>query len=205
MVIALPPRPPHRPQVRPLVLGLYSAAPACGKSTVAAALEADGFVRVPFAATLKAMARVLLEAIGYEPLFIGELLSVRKEVPLDALDGVTVRHLLQTLGTDWGRQQVHQELWLRCWQGQVERLLAAGRNVVADDVRFANEARTIEELGGAMVQVHRPAQAVQDVKVLAHASEGGLSEWCFAAEIWNNGAIEDLAVQARQLVRSLEG
>jgi hypothetical protein len=202
MVMALPPYPERS---RPLVLGLYSPVPGSGKSTFAQALVEDGFVRVPFAGTLKAMARLLLQAVGYADELIDELLSVRKEVPLDALDGVTPRHLLQTLGTEWGRQQVHPELWLRCWQGQVERLLGEGTSVVADDVRFPNEAALIETLpGGVMVQIRRPT-GVTDDTVLAHASEGALAQWRFDADIWNGGSIADLALQARQLVRQLEG
>lgn len=197
--------PPYPPTGRPMVLGLYSPVPCCGKSSFAAALEADGFVRVPFAGTLKAMTRELLRAIGYAPELIEELLSVRKEVPLDALDGVTTRHLLQTLGTEWGRQLVQPDLWLRCWQGQVEPLLAQGISVIADDVRFANEAQAVEAMpGGAMVRIRRPTGPM-DTKVLAHASEGGLEDWRFAADIWNGGSLSDLALQARQLVRQLEG
>jgi hypothetical protein len=100
---------------------------------------------------------------------------------------------------------VHPELWLRCWQGQVERLLGEGTSVVADDVRFPNEAALIETLpGGVMVQIRRPT-GVTDDTVLAHASEGGLAQWRFDADIWNGGSIADLALQARQLVRQLEG
>lgn len=202
MVIALP---PYVTTGKPLVLGLYSPVPGSGKSTFAQALTDDGFVRVPFAGTLKAMAAVLLEAIGYSPELITELLAVRKEVPLDALDGVTPRHLLQTLGTEWGRQLIHPEVWLRCWQGQVERHLAAGFSVVADDVRFANEAAAIEDMpNGVMVRIRRPGGPV-DSAVLAHASEGGLEGWRFGADIWNGGKISDLTLQARQLVRQLEG
>lgn len=197
--------PPYPTTGKPLVLGLYSPVPGSGKSTFAQALLEDGFVRVPFAGTLKAMARLLLEAIGYGPELVDELLSVRKEVPLDALDGVTTRHLLQTLGTEWGRQLIHPEVWLRCWQGQVERHLAAGVSVVADDVRFANEAQAIEEMpGGVMVRIRRPTGPI-DAAVLAHASEGALDDWRFTADIWNGGQISDLMLQARQLVRQLEG
>ena len=189
---------------QPLVLGLYSSQPGSGKSAVAAALADKGFVRVPFAGTLKAMGAVLLEALGFDPLYVQKLITEDKQKPLDCLDGVTVRQLLQTLGTEWGRQQVHPEIWLRCWMGQVERVLADGRPVVVDDVRFINEAALIEQLGnGVMVRIIRPTGAIAGAG--GHASEGGLDQWPFAAEMINNSSLDALRDQAQQLVQQLEG
>ncbi len=186
------------------VLGLYSSTPGSGKTAFANALEADGYVRVPFAGTLKEMVAVLLEAVGYSPDLVAELLSERKEVPLDALGGITTRRLLQTLGTEWGRALM-PDVWLRCWQGRVEAALAAGKGAVADDIRFANEAEAITAIGGAMVRIQRPAADCRgDALVLAHASEGGLEQWPFDAEVLNNASLEKLKEQARLLVRQLE-
>lgn len=196
---------PYRQGRKPLVLGLYSSVPASGKSSFARALISDGFVRLPLAQTLKQMGRVVLEALGYDKALIDELESVRKDVPLDALDGVTPRWLYQSLGTDWGRTLIHQELWLRCWLGKAERLLADGVDIVVDDVRFPNEAQMIEEVcGGAMVRIRRPEAEASAGKECLHASEGALDDWDFAAEVLNRGTLEALGDQARQLVRQLE-
>lgn len=187
------------PAVR--LLGVYSAVPGSGKSALAHALAVDGYERVPFASTLKAMLSVLLEAIGYSPDLTQELVHVRKEVPLDALDGVTTRHMLQTLGTEWGRQLVHPQLWHRCWMGQVEAAFGRGSCCIADDVRFVDEAELIRSLGGVVVELKRPGLATCQ-NTLQHASEGGLNEWGFDAVLLNNSTLEDLATQARMLVRS---
>ncbi len=189
------------------LIGLYSDTPGSGKTAFARALEADGYVRVPFAETLKGMAALLLEAVGYAPELVDELLSERKEVPLDALDGITTRRILQTLGTDWGRKLIHPEVWLRCWTGKVEAHLRAGRRCIADDMRFPNEAELIRQMGGALVRIQRPAAAAGphgDALTLAHASEGALREWAFDAEVLNNATLEKLRWQARLLVRQLE-
>jgi hypothetical protein len=188
------------------LIGLYSDTPGSGKTAFARALEADGYVRVPFAETMKAMAALLLEAVGYAPELIDELLSERKEVPLDALDGITTRRILQTLGTDWGRK-LHPEVWLRCWTGKVEAHLRAGRRCIADDMRFPNEAELIRCMGGALVRIQRPAAAAGphgDALTLSHVSEGGLRDWAFDAEVLNNATLEKLCWQARMLVRQLE-
>ncbi len=187
------------------LVGLYSDTPGSGKTAFAKALELDGYVRVPFAGTLKSMAAVMLQAVGYDDQLVSELLTVRKEVPLDALGGITTRRILQTLGTEWGRQLILPELWLRCWQGQVDRLLAAGQKVVADDVRFTNEAEAVVAAGGVMLRINRPQQhCCGDELTLAHASEGALAGWGFDAEVMNSASLEKLKEQARYLIQALE-
>lgn len=195
---------PALPRGGPMVVGLYSSVPRSGKTAAAQALVEDGFVRVPFAAVLRAMTLLLLTRLGYEEPLAAELVNERKECPLDALDGVTPRRLMQTLGTDWGRQLVHEELWLRCWAQQARQELAAGRRVVVDDVRFANEAALVESFpGGVMVELRRPDAEVS-ATVVAHASEGGLAQWPFAAVVINRGTLPELKQQIRQLIRQLE-
>ena len=121
------------------IIGLYSPAPQSGKSTVAAYLNEQGYVVVPFAQTLKDMLVPMLEALGYDEEGARYLTTRAKQVVVrDA--GVSVRHMLQTLGTEWGRQCIHPEIWTRCWKGRAQR----HSMVVADDVRFPNEAAMIK-------------------------------------------------------------
>ena len=113
------------------IIGIYSPAPQSGKSTVAEFLEQKGYVIVPFAETLKEMLVPMLEALGYDKFGANYLTHEAKEVIVgDA--GVSVRHMLQTLGTEWGRSCIHPEIWLRCWRKKMAKYDA----VVADDVRF---------------------------------------------------------------------
>ena len=99
-----------------------------GKSTVAAFLEREaGCTRHRFAKPLKDM----LRAIG---LTEREIEGDLKEVPCPALMGRTPRHALVTLGTEWGRDLIHPDLWVNAWH----RTLPAG-NVVTEDLRFRNE------------------------------------------------------------------
>ncbi|MGA1295672.1 MAG: hypothetical protein ACO3X1_10160 [Burkholderiaceae bacterium] len=99
--------------------------------------------------------------------------------------GVSVRHMLQTLGTEYGRQCIHPDIWVRCWKGRAQRFDA----VVADDVRFPNEAKMIKLLGGEMWRIDRP----DAVNAFDHASEGSLNSYTeFDRYITNDGTIEDL-------------
>ena len=82
------------------LIGLYSPAPRSGKTTVSHALERSVFVRVPFAEPLKELVFPLLVSIGYTPAQAAQRLYSDKELVLDHL-GVSTRHILQTLGTEW--------------------------------------------------------------------------------------------------------
>lgn len=134
-----------------------------GKSTAAKYLVQDkGFICVPFAAPLKKM----LRSIG---LTDRETDGDLKEQPCDILLGQTPRKALQYLGTEWGRELIHPELWIELWRREAQRLLAAGHGVVADDCRFPNEAAILRKLGGKIIGI-RNDEAL-DPDVAAHASE----------------------------------
>ena len=99
---------------------------------------------MPFAAPLKAMAAALLEADVNGPAEIEQILSVGKQKELGLLAGApTARHLLQTLGTAWGRERIHPRLWIELWEDRVQSLLAQGRPVVCDDLRTPEEMAAI--------------------------------------------------------------
>jgi hypothetical protein len=166
-----------------MLIGIYSPAPQSGKSTVATRLiQHHNFVSLPFAGTLKGMISVLLEDFG-----IDDCCLYTGDKSLVVYNGKTVRELLQTLGTEWGRNIVGKDLWADVWRGKVKRL-RYNHHIVCDDVRFENEAHMIMELGGIMLRVIRPAAAAAST----HASEGGLDNFPFAATIRNEGTVEDL-------------
>jgi hypothetical protein len=157
------------------LIGLCSPLLGSGKSTLANVLvERHGFRRIPFAAVLKDMTVELLTALGYSDIRAAEVVERDKSHEIGVLDGVTARHIMQTLGTDWGRNLIHQELWVRAWQGRTAAALAAGQSVVVDDVRFPNELHAVENMGGLTVRVSRPG--VIAGPEAQHASEGQLNE-----------------------------
>lgn len=125
----------------------------------------------------------------------------RKEAPIPFLGGVSARHIMQTLGTEWGRQQIHPDFWVMIAATKVERLIGSTFRqsdkvpikVVIDDVRFANEAAMVRAYGGVIVRVERPDAAPRGGD---HESETMDFEADFT--IANGGSLEDLhaAVQA---------
>lgn len=138
-----------------------------GKSTAAAVCVLAGFERMSFAATLKRMARVLLVSMGIDNV---DLLALpqNKERVIPGL-GCTYRHLLQTLGTEWGRA-IHPDLWVMDVRNQLNEM--GPGDFVFDDVRFENEAAMIRELGGVIIHIARFGQDDTDT----HASEAGIEK-----------------------------
>lgn len=129
----------------PRVIGFTGVA-GSGKSTAADYVVSLGYVKVKFAAPIKAMCH----AIG---LTDEEIEGGAKELPCDLLLGRSPRHAMQTLGTDWGRKMIGEGFWLHLWKTQVARALDQGLPVVVDDVRFPNEADAIRQLGGEVYRV----------------------------------------------------
>jgi hypothetical protein len=109
-------------------------------------------------------------------------LDLKKEVVIPWL-GVTPRHMLQTLGTEWGREMVHSELWVR----SVLRNMAPGVDYVISDVRFPNEAEAIHQQGGKVIRlVGRGATGD------GHTSERPLASHLIDFEISNAGTLNEL-------------
>lgn len=151
-----PPLVPALPRTVIAFTGLAGA----GKSTAAMHLvNRHGFHRVRFAGPLKAM----MAALG---LSAAEIDGTLKEQPCELLGGKTPRWAMQTIGTEWGRELIAQDLWIRAWRAAVDRL-PADANIVVDDCRFPNEADAVRAIGGWLVRIERPGTDA----VSAHQSE----------------------------------
>ncbi len=61
---------------------------------------------------------------------------------------------MQTLGTEWGRNLIASDLWIRAWQHALANV-PAGVPVVVDDCRFPNEADAVVAAGGICVRIER--------------------------------------------------
>ena len=171
----------------------------CGKSTAAAYLaEHHGFARVRFAGPLKAMVRTFLAEIGtpddvIERMIEGDL----KEVPSAAFSGASPRRVMQTLGTEWGREQISSTLWTDAWRSAAKAALAWAPGVVVEDCRFENEGAAVIDAGGVIVRIERPGLAP-----LAgdHISERGLD---LGWRVHNDGPPEILHARLDGIVRRI--
>lgn len=186
------------------LVGLYSYTMQSGKGTVAAALEkTHGFKVVKMAGGLKAMLAamfVYMEEQDNVGAYLEGDLKERKHPIL----GVTPRHLMQTLGTEWGRDCVGEDTWVAVTSSRVENLLRKGINVVIDDIRFPNEYDMVENLGGKMWKVERLVTMNGILAdAIGHSSEGGLEQRIFDVIIQNNGTLAQLELEVADHVKTL--
>lgn len=105
-----------------------------------------------------------------------------KEIPLF---GRSVRHMMQTLGTEWGRQLVHPDIWVKLAECV---LFERGERMIISDVRFDNEAEFVRSKGGVILHVTRDYAP----KVEAHASEQGIRPSPLDLYVGNHGTIDEL-------------
>jgi hypothetical protein len=71
---------------------------------------------------------------------------------------VIPRHLLRTFGTDWGRELVHPDVWVRLAMARVDRVAALTRRDVFSicGTRFPNELQAVRERDGEVWWIDRP-------------------------------------------------
>lgn len=101
-------------------------------------IQAHGFKRVSFADPIRKM----LMALGIEEDDLRN--PEKKNEPHPRLMGKTPVQAMETLGTAWGRDMIHPNLW-------VNHFMHSGQGrpfLICDDVRYANEVEAIRQMGG---------------------------------------------------------
>lgn len=135
--------------------------------------------------------------------WIGE--DEKAEIPM------TVRDLLQKLGTDAMRNGLHPNSWVNALmadytptQVQWSQGPLGGYedgpmpNWIITDTRFPNEAQAIKDKGGIVIKVQRPGVG----PVNDHPSETALKDYEFDYIINNDGSLEDLLTEIKKFVKS---
>ena len=156
-----------------------TGAAGSGKSTVAKHLSNQQipFARTKFSGTLKKMLmqipNVTIDMIE------GEL----KEEPQELFGGKTPREVMQTLGTEWGRDSVYSKIWLDSW----ERSICDLTYVVVEDLRYLNEAELVKNRGGEIWRIKRP-----DYQCNGHISETEMEGIEPDLTIRNSGSVKEL-------------
>lgn len=101
---------------------------------------------------------------------------------------VSLRYLLETLGTEWGRNSVCSDLWLRIAE---KRFHETESGLVIRDVRFTNEVDLIDKLGGVIIHIIRSNHFNQEAN-LNHSSNQPLCVRDFDYVIYNDGDLDIL-------------
>lgn len=158
-----------------------------GKSTAASFLVREhGFNLFSFAKPIKDMMKTYYKGLGFNEDVIHEkLYGSLKNTPCPGLCMQTPRYAMQTLGTEWGRNMVHNDLWVMAARFKFNDHIRRGESLVIDDLRFENEAKTVRSLDGTILHIDRLDQGV---RIDPHASEnlGPLMPYV-AATVTNGG------------------
>jgi hypothetical protein len=170
-----------------LIIG-FGSKRLSGKDTAAnfmsALMTSRGYQvrRDSFASTLKDVCRVVF---GFST---EQMNDPEQKIIEDEFWGFTPRWAMQRVGTEAFREQIQQDIWVKCL---ARRFLQDERSVVVSDLRFENEARAIQGLGGFVIRMDRRIEfdEVQDT----HLSELGLDrfqDWNYIID--NNYSLDDL-------------
>lgn len=107
---------------------------------------------------------------------------------------MTVRSLLQKVGTEALRNNVHQNVWVNALMADyigmydMDTDCTTYPNWVITDTRFPNEAEAIKKAGGIIIRVDRPGvKPTND-----HPSETSLDDWNFDYKIMNGSDLVSL-------------
>lgn len=134
------------------------------------------------------------------------------------------RIMLQSLGTEWGRQVADEDIWVNCMirtakcvldgEQYDRRVGLVGRDprqpkprgVVVSDVRFQNELRVIPANGGRLIRVRRPDtdKDAQVIGIKSHASEmeqKSFKDKNFDVVIQNTGTLDDLYEKVDEIAK----
>jgi len=161
-----------------------------GKSTLTKRLVSRyGFTRTAFADPIKKALMVAFD-LTWEQVYGDE-----KEIPTPKLCGRTPRHAMKTMGTEWGRELIHRDIWLTAWKNTLPDGL-----LVIEDVRFPNEhAELTTGLGGRIISVRRPGCEYDPT----HESEAH-ADLPWDHRITNDGTLEQFEAQIDSICSELK-
>lgn len=198
-----------------MILGLCGLIGA-GKDTAADYLcNFHGFKRESFAGTLK---DAVSSVFGWDrELLEGRTKHAREwREEIDPwwanrlnIPNLTPRWVLQQWGTDICRNHFHDDIWISSLENKLRK---SEDNIVISDCRFLNEIAAIRNAGGRVVRIKRgpdpywfaiAKNSIDQMPIQypdVHPSEYSWASAEFDIVIENNGSIEDMYTQIKNLV-----
>lgn len=153
----------------PTLIGIHGPLNG-GKDTVAAYIQSRhaGFRKYAFAQPIKQACNVLFG-------FTQEQIEDRaKKEEVDPFWGFTPRKAMQLLGTEYGRNMLRDDLWIKRAEVEINNNQKIGYNTIITDVRFENEAVWLRSRPNAILIYLQVPGLVRDERY-KHASEAGIS------------------------------
>lgn len=109
------------------------------------------------------------------------------------------RKLLQLIGTECGRECVHENVWVDKWFKETEmwekeialNIIDPIEYAICDDIRFDNEAKAFLNNKGFIILIRFHGQSSD------HKSEQGISKANLSFDVDNSGTLEELEYQVQ--------
>lgn len=160
----------------------------------------------PLRRGISAMLGSEIELMSHDPVQKNEIVE---------LYGVSPRTMLQTLGTEWGRNLINDEIWVirakEIWKETLQ--FNQDAIILISDCRFDNEAEAIQSMGGIVVELIRPdnphTSAINSGGVSNHVSENGVNPKLISHTITNSFSLmkdfEDCIIMDPFIISYLKG
>lgn len=106
--------------------------------------------------------------------------------------GQKSRYFLQYLGTEWARQTIHPDIWVRIFLRNLSKLDPT-QHIYCTDLRFHNECKALRENGFVSVRVERPeaARVAAGAANMAHPSEVDVPYLDVDFTIYNRSSLQE--------------
>jgi len=112
--------------------------------------------------------------------------------------GFSYRHAAQTLGTEWGRRLLRDDIWVLVLR---EFIRDSKDDIAITDVRFENEADMIRREGGIIV--HMTGRKAELGTAAGHASEVGIARLVWDETLDNSGDTLALEKNINELIQRI--
>ena len=159
----------------------------------------------PIALPIKLMMETLLEPFSSSYDDLDDMLYGKSKEYTLAPFGKSPRQMMQTLGTDWGRDMVSKSIWLDLANKEIRCLRKRSLEAtipylyVIPDVRFANEL----EICDTIINVTRPSDTELAGATATHASETSNFGAAYDYQLRNTGSLDYLSARVRYILPAL--
>jgi hypothetical protein len=202
----------------------YSLEEAVNDSSFELMLDIESLWRIKkFSGALKKVASILtgisvdkFEDQEFKDSHLGPEWYLEVETPTDLVSNdvkfmkmMSVRELLQKLGTDAIRNGLHPNAWVNAAMANYKPSIygydgngspvAELPHWIFTDCRFPNEAQAIKDKGGVIIRIDRPGVG----PVNDHPSETALDNWDFDYKIANVSDLESLKHTVQLLMNKI--
>jgi hypothetical protein len=118
--------------------------------------------------------------------------------PQSVCGQVTGRYCLEYFGTDVMRNNFDNDIWIKILEREAKTTMTLGHKVVIPDIRFPNEGKMIDNLGGTLMTIYR---ASKDLDLTEEDEKTHPAKWKFITFrknvknpiiVRNNGTMEEL-------------